>query len=207
MAERHDLIDQCAVESNTPPTQMQERFCSNCYQIECSRSLFGTTKFDQRVSTWEERLFNGVPRMPKEDPRYLELAKAGFQTIEVPSKVTVALTGGPQWHDPRDLPTVNEAPALPEKKAPALFSPREDKIDNKSDPTPAVPVTPGVKNLPRHLLLMNAPEQPLMLPGSPEPKPPADPWAGPVQKEDPLPPAPVVKRGARIKFGGGGGVE
>lgn len=206
MADRKDYLSECN-DHNVPVRDFQASFCARCFQPECSRSLHGKMKFDQRVATWEDRLFDQVPRMKENDPRYLPIAGAEFRTLGVPSVTSVAITGGSEWHDPRNLPSPSEALTVPEEKKPTASSLVFDKIEPKSDELESTPSPIGVRKLPRHLLLMNAPAQPLMLPGSLEPKPPVDRWAGPVPTEDVLPSEPIVKKGARIKFGGSGGVE
>lgn len=56
----------------------QRIWCIRCVQQECHRSHQGKSRFEARVSTWEERLFTNVPRMPTSDPRYPDLANRAF---------------------------------------------------------------------------------------------------------------------------------
>lgn len=80
-----------------PIPEFQEAFCSRCTQPECTRSLTSTSKFDQRVQNWEERLFIKVPRMSKDDPRYEPIVTMGqkFQTLET--------SQSSEWVDPNQM--------------------------------------------------------------------------------------------------------
>lgn len=203
MSNRRDYLSECN-DQKVPVEDFQRAFCSRCMQPECGRSQHGTTKFDQRTLTWEERLFLNVPTMTKDDPRYLPIVGQDFRTVDT-GRTSVAFPNAPPvWNDPRDIPQ-NPPPPPVTKAEPVPTMPEPEARPSMETETPLAPPPPaGVRNLPRHLLLMNTPPQPTMLPGAPEQQAPADPWAGPVPKEDAPPPAPIVKKGARIKFGGGG---
>lgn len=196
MSNRRDYLAECN-DQGVSVQDFQAAFCTRCSQPECTRSQYGKSKFDQRTMTWEDRLFLSVPQMSKDDPRYLPIVGQDFRTIDT-GRTTVAFPNAPpQWNDPRDLPK-NPPPPPVTEASPEPIMP-ETSGGAKAPGAPPHPV--GVRNLPRHLLLMNTPSQPAMLPGAPELQAPADSWAGPVPKEEPPPPAPVVKKGARIKFG------
>jgi len=96
-------------------------FCDRCMQPECTRSRFGTSKFEHRVGNWYETLFANPPRMTPDDPLYAKLAGQKFLMVE---------PGGPlevqSWTDPRDLvdstptvitPPVENSPIEPAKVA------------------------------------------------------------------------------------------
>jgi hypothetical protein len=166
--------------------------------------MHGKSKFDQRTLTWEDRLFLKVPRMEKDDPRYLPIVGQDFKTVDV-SRTTVHFpNAAPRWNDPRELPKESEVPEALEEPKPSISSPDPLPPFEKVETSLAPPSPAGVKNLPRHLLLMNAPSQPTMLPGAlpAQQQAFADPWLVPASKEDPS--APIVKKGARIKFGATG---
>lgn len=163
----------------------QAAFCSHCTQPECSRSLDGMSKFDQRVRTWHERLFLNPPRMDQSDPRYKGLASKKFLTMASPIEIR-STGGGSAWIDPqtteepeqKSTPTATNIPETPEAPAPA--------------PTP-----PQKRFLP-----MNTPNQGgVLLKGAPAPAPQKDPWAG---KPAPGPKENVVAPGTKIRLGGGG---
>jgi len=201
MSNRKDFLAECN-EHGVPVPDFQAAFCSRCMQPECTRSQHGKSKFDRRTLTWEDRLFLGVPKLSESDPRYLPILNADFRTIsEGPTKVSIH---NPSWNDPRDIPKNSAEIAKVPLGTVSIESqpPLEENPEKSLAPTlPSV-----VKDLPKHLLLLNAPAQPSMLPGALQ-QPQPDPWAGPVPKGEPLPSAPIVKKGAKIKFGGSSGVE
>lgn len=217
MAEKRDWLSTCN-DQNVPVNDFKLAFCDRCSQPECTRSMFGTTKFDKRVGSWEARLFSDVPRMDKKDPRYLPIAGSNFKMYDlerVPSNFQAKSQA--DWLDPRDLPelpaeeteafvaestTQTPEPELPSEPEPDIIQEVSRPLSEKF-PTSKPPA--GVRNLPHSLLLMNTPTQSKVLSGAPAPLPKADPWAGPVPTEGgTLPAAQVVKKGAKIKFGGSG---
>lgn len=204
MSARRDCLAECN-DQGVALEDFKNTFCVRCYQPECTRSLFGQMKFEQRVLSWEERLFKAPPKMDKKDPRYLPLAQADFRTISVDKPTQVSV---PQWLDPNDIPAtpveepIEEAPAT--EPTPLVIPEDNGKVEEvevQNTTPPVAPVEPsGVKVVPKHLLLMNTPPQPQMLPGASVQKPAVDPWAGPAPQTDEK--ASVVKRGAKIKMGG-----
>ena len=168
----------------------QEAFCVRCLQTECTRSVAGTSKFDQRVHTWVERLFTETPRLDPHDPRYGTLAGQNFLTIDVGRTPEVHS----DWVDPLTM-RASDPPAV--QASPPPTTPTE--AAPKAEPAPAL-LDPG--RVPRHMILANAPDQSgKMLPGAPTAATPQrDVWSTPEKPE-----GTVVQRGATIKLGKAGG--
>lgn len=84
----------------------RQAFCVRCVQPECARSSVNQTKFEERVTTWEERLFTNVPRMDPNDPLYQKIAGQKFIEIS-PSDGVGPVTPTSEWVDPlqNNLPT------------------------------------------------------------------------------------------------------
>ena len=198
MNAKKDYLSVCN-DKNVREADFTLSFCNRCSQPECSRSLHGGSAFDRRVNTWTERLFTDVPKLDPKDPRYLPIVSAEFKTLDS-AKTTVAFDG-PAWFDPRDVPNEPVSPVTASvEELKVVVLPLEEKVE----PEPVALPPAFAKNLPRALLLLNTEPQPMMLPGAPASASTGDKWSGPVPKGEPLPSAPVVKKGATIKFGGSG---
>jgi len=219
MMSRVDLFGECNVDGN-PIDVFTAECCMRCVNPECTRSSFGKSKFDLRVSTWHDRLFEKVPKMDPGDPRFQEIAAQKFMIIN--PALTVASSTG--WVDPRDVeasqpsqvPTPEpqvaamEAPAMaaasalePKTSEPAALEPQTaPKPSQTPEPQPAPVKATG--NLPKHLVLENTPAkrgQMLQPPvGTPQPKS-AGSWDAPIPSTD-TDGVKVVKSGARVKLGG-----
>ncbi len=206
MTSRNDYLSVCN-DKSVPEKDFTMSFCNRCTQKDCNRSQYGTSPFDRRVNTWEDRLFKDIPRMSKDDPRYLPLVSVDFKAIEE-VRTTVAFDV-PKWFDPRDIPS--SAVAEPVADLPLPVTSKEEVA--KVNPTPPLKeeqeveppklTAPHAKNLPRDLLLLNTETSTFTLPGAPK-QAVADKWSGPVGKGEAPSSVPVVKKGATIKFGGSG---
>jgi hypothetical protein len=163
-------------EHNIPVPDFQATFCIRCLQKECSRSQYGKTQFETRVTTWEERLFKAPLRMDPKDDRYPIISGQKFLPIEASDK------GAPvDWLDPKDIP-VTKAYSIP----------------SLVEVSPVVPEAPKVES-PKTTGLVNTPYRPRqMLEGFTKAPPVSvyDPWKAkaPIQGT-------VVKPGAKIKLG------
>jgi len=218
---RLDYLRECN-DQQVPVEDFRLAFCVRCVQPECTRSAHGTTKFDQRVATWEERLFSKVPRMDPTDPRIREIQAKQFKMFNPP----VQAIGTPSaWLDPRDLaepdpvpqdseppPAVEEEEPIPETEPAPVPIPEEPlKVPESPEPAPqpvAASTKPMVKatttKLSPDLLQMNTPKQSgRMLPGKPATAP-KDPWAAPEPPRKTEQGVVVVKRGATVRLGGNG---
>lgn len=169
-------------------------WCARCFQPECSRSQSGKSLLESRISTWHERLFENVPKLPVVDERYGKIAAQRFVSIAAGTPQTPSA-----WNDPRDLveaaaseqPVVEQVrPAEPLPPAPVAVeaAPQPAVIAKESPkPPPAVPA--------------NTPNRPRQMIGGAEPKPPApvlDPWQ---PKQAIQPGERLVERGSKIRFG------
>lgn len=192
-------------EFQIPSEDFEMQHCARCFQSECTRSLYGKGQFDQRVSTWEQRLFTNVPRMDESDPRYKEIQAKKFVGLD---NSPVPEVGRSAWVDPRDLDD-----GAPEYKVPETKRIEAQTIADLQDQGPAK-VTPKVDDAPPKPQIpeesvdtpfMNTPDQPgRMLGGREKPTKLAtsDPWEP--KKEPSGEKGQVVKPGARIRFGGSG---
>jgi hypothetical protein len=218
--ERKDFMKECN-NLGSPLEDFKLFFCDRCFQPECTRSNYGKSRFDQRVTTWKERLFTKVPRMEPGDPRFLDITHQQFRPVL------------DSWEVGSEVP--NEEP-IPPQPAAFLVEPPSEAILQEVDGSPylgegeAVLVEPEVqvrqqvppraiptkKNL-EALATMNTPTRTgLYLPGGPQGQPGAtigtrhevnsgvksdsrnDSWSAPEQSH---PSEVVVEAGATIRLG------
>jgi hypothetical protein len=108
-----DFLAEC---NNLGVTEDEFRgiWCIRCVRKDCVRSHQGKSKFEARVSTWEERLFTNVPRMPESDPRYPKLADQDFVEGESwggkSTSVQVPANWEPAPQEPEAAPPPDPAP-------------------------------------------------------------------------------------------------
>lgn len=192
--DRKDYLGECN-EFRLPLAEFQETFCQRCSQPECTRSLYGTSLFDRRVSTWHERLFSAVPRMDSSDPRFSEIATKKFILVDPSPPYEVA-----SWVEPSQEGVKVEVTGPGTSKEPSEEV-QEDQVP-QVHPTQEPPRVLGLGglNTPNHggkFIGGGPPAAP------PPPPPPRDPWAAPT-----APKGEVVKKGAIIRLGGDrGGVK
>lgn len=194
-AQRRDLLAECNTERLALP-EFQDGWCRRCINPECGRSLFGQSRFDLRVNTWQDRLFQNPPRMDESDPRFKTIASQRFLSIDTSAPPEVR-----SWVDPLDAPkpepVVVAAPPPPAPEPvpapPAAPEPAPQAVEPAAPPEPPKPP-------PADFLSMNAPSQAgKMLSGVRSPQPtPRDPWAAPEPAEN------VVPVGGRVKLRGSG---
>ena len=206
MSNRRDFLRDChaqvikQVKEPLPFDAFGAAYCSRCLQPECTRSTHGSTKFDQRVATWQDRLFLNVPRMDQDDPRFESIAQKEFSPIE--ESLVVRGWGGESAPEPQMefVPELLEEPVVEESYT-------------KSEPPPVYfQPTNTTTSISRDTLLMNthvSSEQ--YLPGAPtpsvtpiSPKKTIDSWGSPEQS---TPSEVIVKAGATVRFGSGSGVS
>jgi hypothetical protein len=188
-APRRDLLAECNTE-RVPFAEFQEGWCRRCINPECSRSLFGQSRFDLRVNSWEDRLFKAPSRMDPADPRYKGIASKRFLSLDTGPTPEIR-----SWVDPHDPPKVVALPAPLPVATPAVEPPAPAAAPAAEPVTaPAVAAMP-----PAPLPVMNAPSQGGKMLGQPSAAPPtSDPWAAPVPAKN------IVPVGGRVKLGGGG---
>ena len=192
MRERRDFLPVCN-DQGTPLVDFQAMFCVRCVQPECSRSRAGGL-FEERVSTWQERLFRNPPRMSKDDPLYAAISAKRF--LEIGTGRVPEVGGNSEWVDPRAL----EQPAPEAARPRAAKQPKAPQVEIPSEATPSASRTP------REPLNSSFSQGTMLGDGAvPPPRKPADPWAAPVPAAAPASPperpaVPVVKPGATIRF-------
>jgi hypothetical protein len=175
-------------------------YCSRCLQPECTRSTHGSTLFDKRVTTWQDRLFLNVPRMDQGDPRFESIAHKEF----VPAQETLVVRG---WDD-------GVAHEEPKEFVPEfLEEPVVEEVPTNDEPPPVYfkPVS-DTSSISRDTLLMNTPvSREQYLPGASRtsvshsiPKKTIDSWGA---SEQSTPSEVIVKAGATVRFGSGSGVS
>jgi hypothetical protein len=193
---RQDYLRECNVQG-VALVDFNAAFCKRCTQPACVRSMHGKSKFDERVTTWRERLFENVPQMDSSDPRFVEIRSKMFKSIELP--VLGAANQASEWLDARaEARTLVQVPEM------VVRAPEPSPPDPEPVPAPepiVVPPRVSSSNIPQEVVLMNTTlRKGLILPGGAAAlvsKPVADPWAAPAPPKDP-----VVKRGATIRLGG-----
>lgn len=183
-----DCLSDLTKKAGSPltPQELKASFCDFCTQPECTRSLYGTSRFERRVSTWQERLFTQVPKMDARDPRFSDIASKGFVLI---APETLVKSSG-DWVDPRDI------------KNTTTVSVPESVVVSESDKEPlvAAQVESTTRTVPREVILMNTPAQRgIMLPGgSQQVKPTRDAWDAPQPVKEG---EKVIQSGATVRFG------
>lgn len=193
-AQRRDLLAECNTERIALP-EFQEGWCRRCINPECGRSLFGQSRFDLRVNTWQDRLFKNPPRMDASDPRFKAIAGQRFLSVDTSAPPEVR-----GWVDPLEAPQPIVAPVVipPPVVVQEPIAVPESVVDQGSpEPTPQEPTPPTPAP---DFLSMNAPSQGgRMLSGVRTPMPvPRDPWEAPNTPEN------MVPVGGRVKMRGPG---
>jgi hypothetical protein len=208
MAEKRDWLGECN-DQHVPLDDFQRAFCDRCLQVECARSQHGKSQFEARVATWEERLFNEVPRMDPSDPRYQVLSAKRFITIDTGPVPEVR-----GWVDPLNLKEPPEVPpTTPEPRTYEVPETTRIRAQAIVDLDEAGPVRAPVEEGP-------VPESPRVVPqaselntpavrgqmvgkkvGGPAVAPVSDPWEPRKSTTDGLK---VVPKGAKIRLGGSG---
>jgi hypothetical protein len=173
-------------------------YCSRCLQPECLRSTHGSSKFDQRVATWEDRLFLKVPRMDQSDPRFESISSKEFHPVQESLVVQGwgATDNEPESREP-------ESSSLPKEEA---------SIDEPTEPPSYFQSIATSSSISRGTLLLNTSVQrEQYLPGAPIPSGPSnttkkmiDSWGAPEQS---TPSEVIVNAGATVRFGSGSGVS
>jgi hypothetical protein len=187
--QRVDLYGECNV-VGAPVEAFAEECCKHCINPECTRSAFGKTKFDQRVSTWVERFFTQVPRMDQGDPRFEKISAQRFLAINQ------ALTVNSAWVDPRDL-----SENLPVPAPSIIVAPPPPAPIVEPEPLLIMPPTAPANKNPT-LTLPNTPvKQGQMLQPPVGAPTPAKSWDSPPATTDTAG-VRVVKSGAKVKLGG-----
>ena len=212
--EKRDQLRVCN-DQGVPLEDFRLQFCDRCLARDCTRSQAGKSKFEQRTSTWKERLFDEVPRLSPDDPRIEVIQAKRFResSPKAPHEVKSS------WDDPRDLtessaddPQVVPVPDaadfsklaaehirqnLEEEQAARLSTPvQQVEPEAPADETPRTPAPQFV----------NTPNQPgQMLGGKKVDKqaasPVLDPWEPKKTTTDDVE---VVQPGARVRMGGSG---
>ena len=187
-ASRRDQLAECNTERQ-PIAEFKEAWCGRCVNPECTRSLFGQSRFDLRVNTWEDRLFKNPPKMDARDPRYKEIAGKRFLSLDVGPAPELR-----SWVDPSQDPAPIQVVqvGVPKVAEPVVAEP-------VSVPTPEVPKVSPEPVL-TEISSINTPFQGgRMLSGVNRPQAaPKDPWSAPTPAEN------VVPVGGRVKFKGSG---
>jgi len=188
---KQDYLGLCN-ETKIPFQDFMAAFCSRCFQQDCSRSMHGNSRFEDRALNWESRLFTQVSKLDPQDERFRGILAKKFLTILPTGSGS---TGS--WLDPRDIETTKEIliPAVEQViQVTQVAVPKRDP-----DPDPAEPARPAGMPEP---VLRNTRVQARQMIGGHDPKSTQpvlnDPWQ-PAQalKSDEV----LVQPGARIKLG------
>ncbi len=206
---RRDLFGECNADGH-PIEVFTRECCAGCFNPECTRSLKGKLKFDDRTQNWYENFFGDKNRMDQGDPRYPTIAAQQFKLIDPGLTGRAPEVGTSSWIDPRDIKEPSalvQAPHAPEVRQPIVMVPEPRQVAAQvAAPSAPAPVAFPVHKVPHQLLLANAPMQTGQMvtppPSQVAAQPPKDPWTGPVPT--PKSDVPVVSPGARVKLGGGG---
>lgn len=194
MAQR-DLLPECIPDTKVPLDAFAADYCSRCLNLECTRSVGGKSKFEKRVTTWEDRLFKNPPKMSPDDPRFERISAQKFITIDTGRTPEIRSS----WVDPSDL----EEPT-PRAHVPEVTEPVRPPSSEAREPNPKKDSgSPRSTRVPSGLALGNAPDQS----GKTLQAPPSasisrrDPWAVPAASD---PADQIVSPGATVKLRGSG---
>jgi len=217
--DRRDNLGECN-QLKVPTEDFKMFWCNRCLQPDCTRSLYGTTKFERRVTTWLDRLFLKVPKMETGDPRFRDISSKEFHPVL------------DSWEISSEIPTAKEQPdqpvsflAVPTEevliKEASESEGTENQPESETQPlskevgTPLV--IPARGNLESLALMNTSNRSGLYLPGNPSSStefpngsgrgskpsvkgdPSNDPWAAPKQRHSS---EVVVEAGATIRLGG-----
>ena len=197
--DRTDLYGECNLEG-APVDVWTAECCMKCVNPRCTRSAFGTSKFEIRTSTWYERLFSETPKMDPKDERYEGIAAKHF------TPVNPEIVVNSDWSDPKESQPSPKDPPLPQK----LLEPEPEPEPAKTEPEPVKPepkpveprpVEPKEKGrLSGDLAGTNTPlkQGQMIKPGQSQPT--SDTWDAPVSPVDPSN-VRVIKPGEKIKLG------
>lgn len=186
--EKRDQYKECNDQPDVPVEDFRLQFCSRCVRPDCTRSQHGKSKFDQRVTTWESRLFIDVPRMSSEDPRFGTFQAKRFREIDTTAIPNIQ--GGVQdWVDPRDLdePKTYEVPEATRIRANAT-----QDLDEQG-PVFEQKAAPVHSDRRGQMLGGKKVDEKLV-------RPVLDPWEP--KKQSPSSDEKIVKLGAKIRLGG-----
>jgi hypothetical protein len=200
MTVRRDYLKDChnqvsvQVKESLPLEDFSTAYCARCLQPECTRSAHGSSKFDQRVATWEDRLFLKVPRMDSSDPRFESISSKEFHPVQ---ESLVVHGWGATESD--SAPKVE---VIPEKS--------QEEVEPAGQSEPACYFQPisTPSSISRDTLLLNTSVQSEQyLPGAPKnsgslnnPKKKIDSWGA---SEQSMPSEVIVNAGATVRFGSG----
>jgi hypothetical protein len=205
---RVDLYAECNIEPRAPLDVFTAECCVRCVNPDCSRSRFGDSKFEDRVSNWYERLFSEVPRMLPNDERFGSIAGQKFLLIDPARPAQPA-----NWVDPRDLEVTRVTVPSPAPVAKAPVTP-EPIVTPEPEPEPAptvepppvaeatpLPTEPKTPTAPARpdLAFTNTPAKPGQMIGNRQ-KPTPSEWPASPPVEAP-PDALIVKTGAKVRIG------
>jgi hypothetical protein len=205
MVEKRDWLGECN-DQHVPLDDFQRTFCDRCLQVECTRSQHGKSQFEARVATWEERLFDQVPRMDPSDPRYQVLSAKKFITLDMGPVPEVR-----GWIDPLNLKEPPEVPPPPEPRiyeVPETTRIRAQTIVDLDEQGPVraqeePPALEPLRAAPQTSVL-NTPAVRGQMVGKKAGQavaPASDPWEPAKSTTDGLK---VVPKGAKIRLGGSG---
>ena len=195
--EKRDYLGLCN-ETKIPFQDFITRFCSRCFQGECSRSLHGKSRFEHRIQNWEGALFTNVVTLDPKDDRYKDISAKRFLPVD-PGQANAPSA----WLDPREIEPAREIvipaaqPLVVKNPEPSpQVAPIVPKAEESAPQAPAAaPPQP-----PPDPVIRNTAVKPRQMIGGAEQKPPPpvlDPW----QPKQPLKPDDVlVKPGGRIKL-------
>lgn len=197
-----DFLNLCN-SMNVPLEDFKGQFCNRCLNTECVRSIVGKSGFDQRVATWQQRLFTEVPQLGPEDPRFVQISAKKFLGVEAgPIPEIGATPVKSAWIDPRNLDEASERVQKVEASPPVLETvqepvvaeaPKAESVVSRPEPKTTTPLIPmNTPHRPKQMLA-NAPSSALKTPS------PVDPWATPTNPETAG--VKVIQPGARIRFG------
>ena len=187
-------------DQGVPLEDFKAQFCDRCLQQDCTRSIAGLSRFEQRTADWQDRLFDNPTRMSPDNPQFERISAQKFISIDTGRVPEVG--GSPAqsaWVDPL---TLDVEPPSAQKEQVAIAAPELVEPARVDPPEPAL--VPPPKPL-KPLQPMNTPSQSgQMLPGH-QAQPKADPkdaWEVPNNPE--TGDVEIVKPGSRFRFGGSG---
>lgn len=117
---KRDYLKECMSDAGNPPLdKFQIAWCVHCQNAECVRNGGKNFKFNKRVDSWKEDLFESPPRATEEDPRFNDIRLkrfvpvSGGKTYELRSSREVPFISTPAVKEPEKV--VTNPPSMPSR--------------------------------------------------------------------------------------------
>jgi len=136
------LSDPALVKNTVPLDMFTKSYCIVCSQSACARSWANNASFSNRVANWRKNLFDEVPRVADDDPRFDTIRAKKFLTI-VRDNVPEVNTGPSSRYEvqtPTMVSTETQLPQTPVYSQAPVIQPAPVESETPVEVIPA-PIT------------------------------------------------------------------